>query len=831
MFADTVTINGTEYQINVLEDKDVGPGIRHLRLRLPDYPLNVNILTMDMTNPYNRVETMQAYEELCKTEKLANAYNRLMTDEKRPIAAANGNFWCVSSQYPWSDLLIGATYNGNLRNGKIITETNAYSDQWDGGPANTGVVAVDVDKNLYCGIMYYKGYAINEKIGSPEIIQVNKIVRDGEIGLYNSFYGTSKSFQPVDTYTGTDGNSHFSIATGVSTEVYLNLNEGQEWMSGKQMECTVQKVVTDAGTGTLGSYDLCLVARGGHKDTFAQLAEGDQVTIDISWATADGDTPEIEQLIGGNAMVLLDGELTERNNNETYNSQVYSRCAYGSSADGNTLFVVIIDKSTSSYGTSAGCSTSVMSQIMQHYGCANLCNFDAGGSAQMMIGGEVINTTTESTPRAVANGFMLFSIAPQDDEIARLEFEDVTLEAPLYSTFTPVIIGYNQYGDIVDEDLQGFTLSCDESIGTCSGSSFSAGGDATTGNLTATYNGVSVTKELTVLSAEPAIRLKPLLIDAAREYTMEVTASIGETVYQYDPSKIEWEVEDASIAEIDENGTLRASKEGTTTITGRIGGLEDQTELTVEIANAAKLYPTDFTDWTISRPSGISNYEFSEDGTLSFTYASPREAYIQIAKTFTYYSLPDKLCMTFTSTIPVESLSIDLRTRENTRSNLISVTPTSGDQFAAGETYTVEFPISAHVDPEDLITFPITLYYIRFYLETSSANKGDHTINISELWAEYDNYDPASVETISVDKASNAVSLFPNPVVDGSVTVKASSGIEEIAVYNISGIEMLRREYSGEQSETLNVSSLKPGLYLVKVSAGSGPQVAKMIVK
>lgn len=89
---------------------------------------------------------------------------------------------------------------------------------------------------------------------------------------------------------------------------------------------------------------------------------------------------------------------------------VYSRTGYGCSDDHNTLYVIVIDKSTDpDYGTSAGCSTAIMSELARHYGCYNLSNFDAGGSAEMMIEGKIVNKTTETTPRQVANGLMIFT--------------------------------------------------------------------------------------------------------------------------------------------------------------------------------------------------------------------------------------------------------------------------------------------------------------------------------------------------------------------------------------------------------------------------------------
>ena len=827
---DTILINDKNYYVDVIESQDIGPGIHHYRLRIPDYPLNVNILQMDMNNPYNRIETFQAAETHFKTEKLATAYNRYknMSDEKRPIAGANGNFWCVSGQLPHSDLLVGATYNGNLRNGEIITETNAYSDQWDGGPERTGVIAVDEAKNLFIETMHFKGYAINDKIGSPEIYQTNKVVRNNEIGLYNHFYGRSKSFMPVDVYKDDSGNRHFQIVTGDATEIYLTINESQRWMAGEPMVCTVSEVKTNAGGGSLGDYDLCLVGRGDKQALLANLVVGDQLTINYGWSTIGGETPVIEQLIGGNAIVMTNGEMTGRNDDETYNSQVYSRCAYGSSADGRTLYIIVIDKSTDPvYGTSAGCNTRVMCQIVKHYGCANLCNVDAGGSAQMMIEGAVINKTTEGSPRAVANGWFLYSVAPKDETIARLEFKDLELQAPTYATYSPTIIAYNQYGDVVDNDFKGYTLSCDASLGSCNGTEFTAGGAAAEGPLTASYNGVSVSKTMKVVSSELAIRIKPILIDATREYAMEVTASIGEEIYTYNPAAIEWTIENNEVVSIDENGVLRGLKEGKSKVVGTIGDFVDETEVTVEIASAAVVSASDMTGWTIKGSSGITKGALAEDGTLTFTYGAPRSPYIQMAKTVQYYSLPDKLWIEFTPSINVKSVLFDLRTPQHNKVNTVEVTPTTGEVFTAGTMHRIELPITELGDPKDLIIYPISLEYIRFMIEANTANKGEQSIKISELSAEYNNY--ASVESVTIGEGSG-VKVFPNPVDGDSFTVTSSKTICGVDIYSATGAKMVSQRCN-DTNVTIDASSLTAGIYIVKVETETGVITSKLIVK
>ena len=824
----TIPIQGTDYKTDLLINRDLGPGVNYKRLRIPDFPLNVNMITMDLNNPYNRVETTQGGEQLGKTEKLANAYTRQYTDEKRPLAGANGNFWCVSGQWPWAEYLVGATFNGNVRNGEIITETNAHTDWWGHNNGSPGCVAITPTKEMYIDFMYYRGWVTNEKLGSLVIHQTNKLVRDGEIGLYNHFFGRDKSFIPADQYADESGTQRLRRAENVSTEVYLKINEGNEWMVGRAMKCTVQEVKTDAGAGKLGDYDLCLMGRGANKDLLASLVPGDELTIDLKWLQPNGNAPEFEQLIGGNGVVMVDGVLTDLNTVDSYNSKTYSRTAYGTTADRKTLINVVIDMSVDPvYGKSAGCNTFVMCDIMKYFGCTNIMNMDAGGSAQMMVEGKVINKTTEGTPRAVANGWFFYSIAPQDDVITRLEFEECTLQAPIYSQYKPVILGYNQYGDLIDKNVQGFTLSCPDSLGTCEGMRFIAGGNACQSELTATYNGVSVTKKIDVVDAEIAIRIKPILIDATREYPMEVTAQIGENIYTYDAASIKWTVEDPTIAEIDENGVLRGLKEGTTKVTGLVGEFLDETTVNVEIAKAAAVSASDMTGWTIKASSGITKGALAEDGTLTFTYGSPRAPYVQMAKPIQYYSLPDKLWLEFTPTVDVKTVNIDLRTPLHNKVNKVDINPASGEVFAAGATYRIELPISALGDPADLINYPVTLQYINFTINANTAYKGEQSIKVTELSAEYNNY--ASVESITIGEGSG-VKIYPNPVDGGSFTVTSSQTINKVDVYSVAGVNVASK-VCNDNSVTVDASALIAGIYMVTVETETGTTTSKLIVK
>ena len=788
--AETVELNGKSYEINTLIDRDLGPGVHYTRIRIPGYPLNVNLLRIDVTNPYNSVEVQQAAEKLYSTESLVAGAKRNSYEGHVALAGANANFWCVSGQPPYSDQLIGVTYNGNLKNGKIITETNCKNDKYNGGLKHTGITGISTDNKVYSSNQFsWEGWISSEATGDVEIYQCNKIVRDGELGLYNSFYPTSRTFRCVDQTE----DKHFVTVPNCATEVYLTMDEGEEWSAGDNMTFTVKQVRTNAGDGSLGNNDLALVGRGENAAVLAKLSAGDKVTVRYNWIDPDGNKIKMNNLVGGNAQVLINGELTSYNTSENYNSQVYSRTGYGCNEDGTILYIIVIDKATDPvYGTSAGCSTTVMCQIAMHYGCTSMTNFDAGGSAMMMVGDKIINKTTEASPRAVANGMVAFSTAPADDNIARLEFYEYELKSPIYATSTPRVIAFNQYGAVVDDDFTDFTLSCPEEAGTCSGNTFTAAGTGMTSQLTATYNGVSVTKDISIVEAELALRIKPILIDFHREYPLEVTAQVDGNEFVYNPAALTWTITDDNIINIDERGVLTGVAEGTTEITGTIGSFSDGTIVTVEEATSTFM-PIDGNEvnpdeWKISY-TGAKNGKITPKGTasgfgLDFNVSSTRNTKVTVAKDIRLYSLPDAVELNVNpGTAVIKSVVLSLQPANESR----PVTYTFED-ITDGTDNNIRLNMSEFGNPNDLAFYPVTFKSIAFNL---GGNTGDKHLDVNSMFAYYDSY--TSVESI--------------------IAYPESEGSEEI-FFNLEGVRV-------------NPANIQPGLY-IKVADG---RATKVIVK
>ena len=865
--AGTFMIQGTEYTYDEIIRKEIGPGVVYHRLRIPDFPLNVNYLEVDLTNPYNAIETQQAYDSSQKAEitgkqeGLANAYTRNKNAGKKPLGGANANFWVVSATGGHhAAYCLGTTFNANLKNGQLIHEENSARDQWDHGPHWNGVAGIDANKRVFVESMRWEGYVSSPRWGDGvkyDFDLVNKFCRtensvdapNGSMSMYNQYYGKNKKFQNVHFYRNESNAYSHELVEGGTCEVYVNLDEGVKWATNADVVGTVM-VVKNEGTvsGTLGDYDYCLTGSGTYRTALAQLQPGDKVTVNnafVSYYT--GERRSLTQAVGGNAMIQYKGvhpniptnpsvtdesKFVDPNLYETYNSQVYSRCNYATNADGTKLWLMTIDKSTDpDYGRSAGCNTSVVCDILSALGAYNICNMDAGGSAQLMVEGEVVNTTTESSPRAVANGWFVYSIAPDDEKsnvVSRLAFADYDLNLPIYSSYTPTVYAYNEYGELINDNVEDFTLECDPAFGEIVGKTFNLFGNYGETTLTVKHQGVSSVIKVNIVDAPVAIRLPIIHIDG-REYPIEIYATANYNQYPCDPARLTWTVSDETVASIT-NGVLKGLSNGTCTITGTIGDFTASATVYVEIADeTAKPVYTEFpTDAKLTQVggTGIALSQEGDAATLTYTgNGTSRGAYIAVNKSTQIFGLP------YAIRVKINPGDAEIKKVSFTAKNALEgnyASHTMSEETLPKNTESVlELPLSDWCNPNDIGIYPIEFTELRFGMGASA--KGTQFTIKYELEALYESNGGITAATI----ASNNLKLYPNPVATSNVTLRlADTAQAQIAVYNAAGAKVLDRaaDFSGG-SYTMNVADLAPGLYFVRVKTDAGVEVSRMIVK
>ena len=731
------TIKGKTYSADTLVRRQVGPGMVNTIVRIPDKPLNIYVVEVDLNNPNNRVETTYGYNTVGKTELLSNAVQRHRTPTKRPLVACNANFWITGGSYPWCYFGLGSPRGGVVYNDTTIVNSNNTTDVWCGGPQNAGAAAITHDKTIVMGRLGWSGFIQSEKFAQPLAYHnLNRRVVRGEICLYGPPFTRTRVFE-------NDWIDFNSRGRNYCDNYYLNFVEGSEWTTNAPMRFTVADIVLSKDKLTLGDYDACLTVSGdANKAIMAALEVGDVIELNSTWTALDADatvlpTSGIENLVTGNAIIMHNGELTARNYEDGYNTPDYSRTCYGTSADGKHLYMMVIDKSASpQYGLSLGCPTDEACEILKQM-CPDvneIVNMDAGGSAEMLVRGRIINTTTESTPRGVCCGWMVEAIGEEDNEVASIAFDQFRLDIPEFAMAKPRILGYNSIGELVDEDVQGFTLTCSDEVGTTDGDTFTAAGDEAYGTVTATLNGMTATAPVHVMPAQPYIVLNPLIIDD-REYPIEVAAKMGNKVYYYGTAGVEWTINDTTVATIN-NGVLKGKQNGSTRIYCNLGPYSMTASVKVQISDTPYRYEG-WDGWTL-RGTGAKNLVLDEEtGIMTFNYTTNRQPNIKMTKNVVLYGLPDTVGLVFNSTMPIDYVQMDTRNYFYTKVNYVMFEPEEGHEyFEPGVDHLLLLNLKELGGADYVGTYPINIKSIKFTL-TKTAEEKDYEINLKSFYCHY----------------------------------------------------------------------------------------------
>lgn len=804
----SIDIWGVSKAIDTLEYKQMGPGIVYTRLSFPEYPLSVYMLTIDLNNPYNFIETFQAGDQLGKTEAMTSAYSRLSSSAHRTIAGVNGNFWVVSGQGQPSELL-GVPYSGSMKNGEMATMPSS----WNRGRGETaadllqeiGFAVIDSAKKVWIDDMSFKGKVIIDGTGEFPISEINRIRSTNQIVVFNDFMGSGPTR---------------SDDSGI--EVFIKPKNGQGWKVNGDVECEVVSVVKDKGANTVNSGEYILSGSGTGRTFLENLSVGQSLKLNMQLFTRK-DTVAVpaRQMVTGNALVMKNGELTIRNTNEAYNSQLYPRTGIGMSPDRKKLFLIVIDK----YGGSIGANTATMCGILKSAGASNATSMDGGGSAQMMLKGSIVNNPSDGKERAVANGWFVYDNTPDDNVITKIEFADYSVEIPFFASYTPVILGYNQYGALVNNHLKGFTLSCNPNIGSIKNdTTFVASGSIQPDLLTAHYNGLVVSKQVNIVPSNISFRLDSVLLDQNRKYSIEVLSSNGSTTMSINPAELTWTVSNPSICEIT-NGVLQAKADGTSWVFGSLGDHTDSLLVHVQTHDADKIIQDDFSntaEWTLASSLSSWNAGFktgnlpsgwTHGADINFTYQTARAPYLKLTKTIRFCSLPDTISFKFQpDELALSKIVMGVRPNDASQSTAITLS-----SVPAGKECDWEIPVSDIVsDASDLIHFPIWLDYITFYINASAVTSGAvYDLYIKELSLKYVNSSLSGIE--NTDRPAE-FSVHYDQSSPSTVYVDYSGTESEFAysVYTLMGQKISSgNTASGSLSIPLNASK---GLYLLHLS-------------
>ena len=803
----TILIDGQEQRVDTLVHKVVGPGNTYLHIALPNLPIRVYIMKIDTHNQYNRIETYLANDRIEGTELVTGACARKSYEGHDAYCGINGDFFNVIGH---NEFPLGAPRGGSIENGEVQIEPN--SNWW-------GFATIDEAGTPILDYMSFLGTVTAANGETFNFINANNPRTDCGLTFFNRFAGET---------TRQDVNS--SADHGLTkTEVYIKPIEGQKWGINRDVKCKVIKKVTNLGSNPIAKDESVLSGIKDAKVFLDKFNDGDVITVKMAITTTDKESPlnpNIREMIGGNAMILQNGILTERNTNDGYNNVPYPRTSVGASKDGRWLYLLVVDGK----GQFRGATTGEVAQILKFYGADDAVGLDGGGSAEMIVSKKVVNWPADGRERPVGNGWLVVNTAPKDSTIAKIRTMDSRLILPIYGTAKPVVLAYNKYDALMTENLEGVTFTCDAAIGHVDETgTFIAKGEPCAGYITANYNGLTAKLPVEVKNVQNfAITHSKILVDDKRPYEIEVSTEIDNKSYPITPKVFNWTSADNSVCTVNEKGFVTGLKDGDVVVTGTLGDIKKELTVSVQIPTAANMpvnYPTFPTDWTLKQTGGTGLAISSLENGFKLDYTgngAARGAYISVARPMVIWSLPEAIRIKVNpGESQIKKISMNA---ENALGERIASWVFTADALEKNKESVFELKLSDWCNPAMNATYPIQINSVRF--DMGASKKGTaFSISVPAFEAIYPQFGGVAQNIINSDMAV----VYPNPVNAGEAFTVEVEGKAEVNVFALNGEKVLSTIVEG--TSAVSTQGLATGVYFVNVVAEDAIKTSKLIIK
>lgn len=773
----TWTLQSKEYQVDTLYHATVGPGTTQTSLELSGpSKLRVFYTVTDLTHPNVEMRVVMAGDKYAACATVSSMAQGKTTSTEQYFAGVNADFFGNNAP-------IGSTVVDN----EIYNLSNNGWTSW----------AMVNGKTPVANIMEFTG-TVSSATASHQLSGVN----------------TSRYENNLIIYTSRKSNNTGTNIYG--SEVAMKPVQGKLVMFGKTVY-TVTSAPSTAGSMAIPAGEVVLSGHGTADAFIKSLKIGDEVTVDISLLNGQEKYSSVSQMAGGQPMIVSDGKVLDTEGALDHLTSLNPRTAIGHDATATKLVMMVVDGRSS---TSVGVVSRQLADMMIQVGCTEAMNFDGGGSSALYIKElGVRNTPSDGKERAVTNAVFAVSVAPEDNAVAALEFEQKKIALPRYCYYTPRVFAYNKYGVLIDADFKDYTLSCPAELGsvTADGKMLFTNGSGYHA-LTATANGVSTSVPVEVSAANPHLRLENVIVDPYNPYTIEVVALVEEKDIPVDNTAITWSSDDNTVASVDEKGVVSGLKDGETVIRGTVDDIVLELPVKVEVPKARHLSVyTPSTAFTTAKSGTkditVTNLETGGFG-VDFTVSSTRTAYLEVQAEAQSFAIPDSLRLVVNpGTSKITSVYVgylNLSGRKSTKTYNVELTGDNNNVMLV--------PMTDLFDVKDRANFPMKLTGLRFYF--SNANGSTHHIEVPSYSFVYDNVDEENgIDAITADATSGKLILSENPIYGGQTVTVSVNG--EIKVYSLNGEQV---------AESRGYSFTAPahaGVYLVKV----GQATAKLIVK
>lgn len=794
----TVNINGVDHAIDTIIPKHtIGPGTSYAFYHLPNRPLTIHVLEVDLNNQYVQLEACNGGQKSVATELTTNMYKRNDSPGHDMIAAHNGSFFHTSET---DGTAVGMSRMGLICNGEILQN-----------PVGWPLFVLTQDKVSYLENVHFSAN-ITTSTGSNRIhtlnthlLELESVDDAGErMMMFTREYGTK-------TNTASGG-----------TKVILVPKEGDFTITPNMtIACTVESIFDNTGASDIPEGKAVLYGTGVNETFLKGLTVGEECTINI--ATTVPSVPSInnikEGLGGSSHFILRDGEVVISGNPD-----IHPRTFMGISKDGKTVYSVAVD---GRWEGSAGVTLDDEGRILKMLGAWHGLNLDGGGSTTMVVHGDIKNHVSGGAERAVGDALLVYSSAPVDDDIAKIAFEPRAYNVPITARFRPAIYAYNQYDLIKNKDLEGVKLSCDSEIGSFNeNNEFIATGDVASGYIYAEYNGITTKQLVNTIMSPLALEYDSYVVDDKAEYPILMNGTVGNFVYKADAASVTWTIDDESLCSISD-GKVRGIKNGVATLTGTSSNFNGNVTINVEIPDTQtkSIFPTfDASTWSFTQTGGTDQSVTADGEGVKISYigngVSRGATFSIFNNTIKSFGLPNAIKMNINpGNATVKKVQLSFRNNKNI-SATVDLTTTQLTKNADNE-FVINVPNNW---ADDNTNFPIYINGILLGMGASAKNT-QFDITISKLEQIYG--DPSGIDDV-IDNG-NAISIYPNPVISGSPVSINIEGEAQVSIYTLGGSLVNSIKLSG--NELLETAGMSAGMYILHIVGETNIYTTKLIIK
>ena len=800
---DHIDLRGVDYTVDTLFHAKIGPGTTQTQLRLEGpNPLNVFYLTVDVSTPGVSIRTVSGTDKVAGTSRTSAMAESHSKEGLLYFAGTNGDFYWTSGTATNGSSKVGTPTSSCTVENEVYTAHNQwYQFVYD----MSGVPYVD-------HIDYYQGTAAcGDKTTSFKGVNCASI--NNGLTLYTPRYW---------------GSTNQGDRAGSCYEVTAKLVDGEKFAAGGTYKIEITSEPNSTCDTQIPDDGFVLHGRGntsqgntGAADFVKDLKPGDVITIDNVILTSDGQRIYPRSIVSGNPKNVGLGETLDTEGERGDASSRHPRTCIGYTQDRKHIIMMVIDGRTSA---SAGVTTSMLADVMRYAGAYESTNIDGGGSSTLYTQALGIrNHCSDGTERSVGGGVFAVLEAPEDNEIAELQFSDWKVEIPSLAVYTPVVYAYNKYGKLINADYKDYSLECPAGLGEIinDGHSLMSSEASTSGVLTVTSaNGIKASVNV-FLTGVKDIRAKyeTVVLNKTRKWDAElVTTYVGNTTMPLAARTMSWTSEDASVATVTPEGLVTPVANGETVITGVRGEITVNINVKVQIAGS-EVAPADrlmrVADWKTTN-IGMASVSLTpnENGTnVDYVIKSPRGARISVLPEADIFSHPQSVRVRLNpGTAKVTDVTITLKAN-----NAIGVVSKKFTDVKADETNVYEMPVADYFDVSDIGIYPIR--FVSVAMGIGGKTKTDYHVEIPGIEAVYDE-STLSVNDIKADDNDNADSRFFN--IDGdTVTVSAPA---DIVIVDAAGRTIAA--YSGVTAVTL-----PKGVAVVSATTADGVVHALKVVR